>query len=85
MTTAVSATVHADFAAAWSAQPFGIVLTAFVAFGLLLGGTELLSGRSVLHRLGAWPWWVAAGVAGMLLGWGCKLLTGWRDGTYPLS
>lgn len=85
MTTSFANLARGRIGAAWRAHPFGIVLFAATAALALAGGVELARGRSVLGRLrpsGAWLWGPAAGV---LVGWGVKVLAGLLSGELPLK
>ena len=84
MTTSVSAMAHGQVDLAWRAHPFGIVL--FVA-ALVLSVPALgqwITGRAVLGPLRPRLWWVPAGIAGAMLGWGWNVYHGIACGTLPL-
>ena len=84
LTTSMAAMAHGEFALAWHAQPFGIVLFLAIAAAGVAGLAELLSGRSWFARLQLGRWWLLGAIAGLLGGWGLKLLTGWASGEFPL-
>ena len=84
MTTSLSAAAHGRLGLAWKAQPFGAVLFVAVVLLGLAGTVQAVSGRAVLSRLRARPWWIAAAFGGVFVGWGVKLLAGAIDGTFPM-
>ncbi len=84
MTTSLSATAHGWIALGWRAQPFGVVLFAAMILLGAIGSFELLTNRSVLHRLRPKLWWGLVLLGGMLVGWGWNAATGWAGGKYPL-
>ncbi|MBS3734182.1 MAG: DUF2752 domain-containing protein [Phycisphaerae bacterium] len=83
LTTSLSAVMHGQWRLAWHAQPFGYALAAGLATLGIVGGLELGSDRSLLHRLRPGLWWLVAGLIGLMAGWGIVLLTGWLDGSLP--
>lgn len=84
LTTAMSAMVRGDVAAAAKAQPFGVALFAVVVTLAAFGSIEAVSGRDVLRYLRPGLWWAWASLLGLLAGWGVKLATGYADGTLPI-
>jgi len=84
VTTSLAAMAHGRPVAAWQAQPFGVMLFALLAAGAVLGGSELVGGRSIVHRLRPRRWWAWTLVGAMAFGWGYKALTGYIGGRYPL-
>lgn len=83
MTTAVSAAVHGQVTASLRAHPFGMVLALAAATLGCAALVQTVTARDVLGRLRFGWWWLAAAVAGMLLGWGVVLAVGAADGTLP--
>jgi hypothetical protein len=83
MTTSVAAAAHGRLGLAWKAQPFGLAV--FVAAVLLIpmAAVEVVWARDVLSRLKPRAWWALAGVLGLLVGWGLKVLIGILDGSLP--
>lgn len=84
LTTSVSAAVHGRFIYAFNAHPFGLLLVAGLLILTFTGMLELVYGRGFVRRLRPGPWWAVGAYAGMLLGWGWKLLAGMASGKYPL-
>jgi len=84
MTTSVSAAAHGRLGMAWKAHPAGAVLLPAVVLLALAATAQVVSGRRVVSRLRPRPWWIAAAIGGVFLGWGVRLLTGAIDGTLPM-
>jgi len=84
MTTSVSAIAHGQVGLAWRAHPFGIVLFVLALVLIAPGLGQLLSGRDMLGPLRPRLWWVPAGIAGAMMGWGWNLYHGIACGTLPL-
>jgi hypothetical protein len=84
LTTAVTAAVHLDVLASLRAQPFGVVLTGGLVVLAAAGCWQALTANYALRRIRLSLWWLAAGMAGMLLGWGVKLAAGVWSGTLPI-
>ena len=84
MTTSMTAMSHGDVAAAFDAQPFGVVLFLAVSAVAIAAALEVALGRSVLpfFRMGWWCVWSA--LLGVAAGWGLKIAMGYADGTLPL-
>lgn len=84
LTTSVSAAVHGRFGLAARAQPFGIVLVVAAVVLAAFGTLEVLTGRPWLARLRPRPWWLWAGVGGVLAGWLGVLAAGLSRGSLPI-
>jgi hypothetical protein len=84
LTTSVTAMTHGQVSLAWQAQPFGIVLfvLALVLVAPALGQT--ITGLAMLGTFRPGLWWVPAGIAGMMIGWGWNLYHGIASGSLPL-
>ena len=83
-TTSVSAMAHGRFVLAAESHPFGAVFfIALVVFGVC-AWVQVLTGRSILARLGRPAWWACAFVIGIPAGWAMKLIWGIIDGTLPV-
>lgn len=82
MTTSVSAGVRGQFALAWRAHPFGLVLLGAIVALAVVGVVELATGRGSVHRLRPGLWWLWAGLAGLFGGWLWLLVTGIFDGRW---
>ena len=85
MTTSFAATVRGSLPAGLRAHPFGVVLVAVVAAAAVAATVQTLTGRKALKAFRPRWWWVAAGLAGTLLGWGLKVALGIADGTLPVG
>ena len=85
MTTAVSAAAQGKLAAAFRAQPFGIVVAAGLLAGGLGGTWQLVTGR----RLPKWMrprWrWLFVAVGGQLVSWGWVWFSGVASGKWPIT
>jgi hypothetical protein len=84
MTTAVADVLHGRLGAAMLAQPAGVVLTCVLVLFAGLGIAELAVGRSMFRRLHLGRWWLAVGLAVLLLGWGVKIVAGIVSGELPI-
>ncbi len=84
LTTSVSATVHGQLGRAFKAHAFGPLLVAAMAALLAASVFEVVTAKPVLSRIRWRSWWIWAGLAMLLGGWGLKALLGWMDGTYPI-
>ena len=84
MTTSVSAMAHGRVVLAVKAQPFGVILFLAAAAIGLVSAAQVATGRNLLPILRPRVWWVAAGVIGLLAGWGAKALIGYLNGELPL-
>ena len=82
LTTSVSASVHGQFAAAFRAQPFGLVLFMVLAAAVVVGLAQAITGKAIFPRPRLW--WAIAGMGGMLAGWLWKLVAGVISGGLPL-
>jgi len=74
LTTSMAAMAHGKLALAFRAQPFGMVLFVTVAAMAGVGLAELMCGLDVVGALRPGLWWLAVALAGMLAGWGVKIL-----------
>jgi len=83
LTTSMANMAHARPLAAWRANPFGVLVFAWVALLTVAGTVEAVGGRDVVGRLRPGLWWAWAGLGGMLAGWAVKLLTGLVSGELP--
>ena len=83
MTTSVSAMAHGQFALALASHPFGVVLFSGLVVLAAAAVVEVLTGQSVLSRLGRPGRWVWTFVIGIPAGWVLKLIWGIIDGTLP--
>ena len=84
LTTSVSAMAHGRFVLAAGSHPFGVVLFIGLVVLASAAAVEVLTGQSVLSRLGRPAWWVWAFVIGIPAGWVLKLIWGIADGTLPM-
>ncbi len=84
MTTSMSAMAHGQFALAWLAQPFGMVLFAACVVAAGAGTFEAYTGRNAFARLRPRAWWAFVLVLGVLAGWGLKVWAGIAAGTWPM-
>ena len=85
LTTSVSAMAHGRIADAFRANAFGVVLFAVLAAATVVSMTELITARNIARGLRArWWWYVVAAVAGVLAGWGWKVVGGIAAGKLPL-
>ena len=84
LTTSVSAMMHGRFVQAFKAHPFGVLLVAALAAVALAATFEAASGREALRLLRPGLWWLWAGLLGLPIGWGLKVLIGLLDGTLPV-
>ena len=84
LTTSMAAMAHGQIGLAVQAHPFGVI--AFVAAAALaVGGIlEVFTGRDWLRYLRLGPWWIAAGLGGLLIGWAVKLAVGCATGAFPI-
>ena len=84
MTTSMAAAVRGQIGQALRAQPFGVVLA---LAAVVLGATGLgqaITGRYLMRVFRPGWWWLAAGLGGMLAGWGIRTVLGMADGTFPM-
>ncbi len=84
LTTSVTAMAHGKLIRAFRAHPFGIVVFALAVILGLAGTAQLITGRKLISKLRVGPWWVAAGIIGLLGGWALNLLTGYATGRLPV-
>jgi len=87
MTTSMAATVRGRLGLAWRAQPFGIVLTFFVAFVGVVSLVECVIGREWFPRPVwlRWWWYVVFFLIGTSLGWIYVLWAGVNSGLWPIT
>jgi len=76
LTTSMAAMAHGKLALAFRAQPFGMVLFVAAVAMAGVGLAEMICGRDVVGALRPSLWWPAVALAGMLAGWGIKILSG---------
>jgi len=84
LTTSLAAMAQGSVVLAFVAHPFGIVLFAGLVILGVFAAAELVAGRDVVGRLRPGAWWLVAGLAGLMTGWGVKLLIGWATGRFPV-
>ena len=84
LTTSVSLMAHGQIAAAFSAQPFGVLLAMAAAFFALGGTWQAVTGRNVIRKLGHPLVWVFLALAGLLGGWAWNICSGIASGQLPL-
>lgn len=71
-------------AAAFRAQPFGVIAAPLILALGLAGTVETIAGMPIIGILRPRLWWIWGGVLAMLLGWGVKLIIGWAGGEFPI-
>ncbi len=85
MTTSFAAMARGRVVLAGFAHPFGVVLFLAVLATAAVATWCLVLGRPWPRRLRPKAWWIWAGLAGWLLGWGGKIAMGIAAGQYPLG
>ena len=84
MTTSLAAMARGHVWQAARAHLFGVMLFLTVAVYGLLGLVDAVVGRNVLFRARPRLGWAWIALAGLLLGWGVKVIAGLWTGQYPL-
>ena len=84
LTTSMAAMARGRVVFAAQAQPFGVVAFAATVVLAVGGLAEVFTGRDWLRHLRIGPWWIAAGIGGLLAGWAIKLAVGCATGAYPV-
>ncbi len=84
LTTSVSAMAHGRFVLAARSHPFGVAFFAGLVVLAASALIEVLTGQSVLSRLGRPAWWAWMFIIGIPAGWALKLIWGIADGTLPM-
>ncbi|HUT59012.1 MAG TPA: DUF2752 domain-containing protein [Phycisphaerae bacterium] len=84
LTTSMSAAARGRIAAAWAAQPFGVLVMAGIWAIGAAGAAQLATGRELLRRARPRVWWIWAGAGALLGGWAWKLAAGAISGRLPL-
>jgi len=84
LTTSIAAMSHAQFLAAFEAQPFGVILFAAILFFAVAATVQWLTGHDVISALRPRTWWAFAALGGMLAGWGLKVAIGLATGRLPV-
>lgn len=84
LTTSIAAMTRGRVAAAFRAQPFGVIAAPLILALGLAGTVETIAGMPIIGILRPRLWWIWGGVLAMLLGWGVKLIIGWAGGEFPI-
>ena len=84
MTTSMAAMIRGQVAAAFGAQPFGIILFLAICVLTAAGAIELVGGKAVVTYLRPGLWWLWAALAGLLGGWAIKIGLGLAAGELPM-